>query len=320
MRIQVDPSAANDPNAHAWLDRILYKVEDGWHVWETNTASEVTDLEASTWISGRGQQGEWVQELLVQSVRKSAWGSGPHERLVLVTAYPNSSDELLPETGARFAEEPMIILVENRNSDGVFLERVVAELDKPLNRVWQRRGNPIRLDSVGGVGEMEAEVQKQIEKYPFRPRLAVVVDSDRKGPDDTGSRAGGRLKRKCEALGVPCWMLAKRESENYLPWPLLVRRRNVGDEHRQALEAWDRLSDIQKDFFDMKDGLAEAPTEVEQELFDGVARADKESLTRGFGPNVYKCWKIWGVQVQSELRARGRGDLELGMSLIKSEV
>jgi len=34
VRIAIDTSAANDPDAHQWLDRILYRIEDGWHVWD----------------------------------------------------------------------------------------------------------------------------------------------------------------------------------------------------------------------------------------------------------------------------------------------
>ena len=52
---------------------------------------------------------------------------------------------------------------------------------------------------------------------PYRQRLVAIIDSDRKGPNDTDSAAAPALRRQCERLGVSCWVLAKREAENYLP-------------------------------------------------------------------------------------------------------
>lgn len=35
MRIVIDSQAANDTASYRWLDRILSRIEDGWHVWDT---------------------------------------------------------------------------------------------------------------------------------------------------------------------------------------------------------------------------------------------------------------------------------------------
>ena len=34
MRIVIDAKVADDNDSHRWLDRIMAKVEDGWHIWE----------------------------------------------------------------------------------------------------------------------------------------------------------------------------------------------------------------------------------------------------------------------------------------------
>ena len=127
MRIEIDSSAANDPDAHLWLDRILYKIEDGWHVWDTASQPDPNAIEATTWICDRGHQGNWVRQLLVASIQRGAWTLAPHERRVRVTACPGAANELKPENATRFAEEPFVILVENRDSDGAFVKRVVRE-------------------------------------------------------------------------------------------------------------------------------------------------------------------------------------------------
>ena len=320
MRIEIDVSAANDPNAHGQLDRILHKIEDGWHVWDTARDQDRVGIEASTWVRDEGRQGKRVHEMLVHSVRREAWGPALHGRCVRVTMQPNRPDELIPEDAVRLAEEPLVILVENRNSDGAFLKRVVKELDKSLHKYWKKDGKPVRLDSVGGKGEMPVEVECRMRGRAHRPRLVAIVDSDRKGPNDNLSHDARRLRRTCERWGIPCWVHSKREAENYLPRGLLAERQDAGTDHVSRVEAWDRLTDDQKNFFDVRNGLPDEPSAVEKELFNGLSTLDKKTLSSGFGPNVHKCWDAWHVQVTQELRTRGQGDLELGIKLIRREV
>ena len=161
MRITIDISAANDPDAHQWLDRILHRIEDGWHVWDLTDTPDADAIEATTWVSDPGRQGSRLRELLVASTRRSAWTLAPHTRCLRVTAHPAAPDELAPEQACRLADEPLVILVENRDSDGAFVGRVVTELDKSLHGVWRREGEPIRFDSVGGADQMPREVESR---------------------------------------------------------------------------------------------------------------------------------------------------------------
>ena len=320
MRIEIDPSAANDPDAHNWLDRILHRIEDGWHVWDTADQSDSGEMEATTWIRDRDSQGDWVRKMLVASIQRSAWTLAPHGRSVRVTAHPCTPDELTPEEALRLAEEPLCILVENRFSDGPFVERVVKELDKSLHTLWNRPGKPVRIDSVGGKGQMRQEVEHRTSGQPYRPRLVAIVDSDRKSPDDDSSPDARRLCRACEKRGLPCWILAKREAENYLPRILLLARQDAGEDHEQRVDAWDRLNDDQKNFFDMKSGLPNAPSDVERDLFGELSPADRKILSDGFGPKVDKCWTLQNVSAEAELVLREQGDLEHGLELIRREV
>ena len=325
MRIEIDPSAANDPDAHPWLDRILYKIEDGWHVWDTAEPPDPGDMEATTWIRDRNRQGAWVRELLIKSVQRDAWTLAPHGRSVRVTAHPCTPEELTPEeltpeNASRLADEPLCILVENRFSDGPFVERVVKELDESLRILWDQPRAPILIDSVGGKGQMPQEIERRTSGKPYRPRLVAMVDSDRKSPDADASRDARRLRRACEKRDLPCWILAKREAENYLPRILLLARQDVGEDHERRVDAWDRLNDDQKNFFDMKDGLPDALSEVEQELFGELSPADRAILSDGFGPNVDKCWTLRNVSAKKELTIRGQGDLEHGLELIRREI
>ena len=320
MRIEIDLSVANDPDAHRWLDRILHKIEDGWHVWDTTYQSDPDAFRTTTWISGRGDQGRRIIEMLVAAAGRSVWSLAPHERCVRITMHPNTVNDLKPEEAARLAEEPLVILVENRFSDGAFVRRVVKELDRRLFGLWRKPGNPIRFDSLGGTGQMVDEVECRVQGKPVRPRLVTIVDSGRTHPGATVDPAAQRLHRECQNLNVPCWVLAKRESENYLPRVLLTESENPSSGHDQLVEAWDDLNDDQKNFFDMKDGLPDEPSMPEEELFQGLSSRSRTILSRGFGKNVHKCWTLWHVQAGPELLTRGQGDLERGIALIRKEV
>ena len=320
MRIAIDSSVANDPDAHQWLDRILYKIEDGWHVSDTADQPDPDEMEATTWIRDRGVQGDWVRAMLVASTQRGAWTLAPHGRSVRVSAHPRTADDLMPEDAFRLADEPLWILVENRISDGAFVERVVKELDRSLCTLWNRPGAPVQIDSVGGKGQMRQEVQRRTERVPYRPRVVAVIDSDRTAPDAAASPEARRLLSACARLNLPCWVLAKREAENYLPRILLSERQDVGEDHQRLVDAWDRLNDDQKNFFDMKRGLPKTLSPPEQELFGELSPTDRTILSRGFGPNVHACWILWNVQAKTELAVRGQGDLERGIDLIRREV
>ena len=152
-------------------------------------------FKATSWLRDVGRQGRRVSEMFVASIQRSAWTSTPHVRRVRVTMHPDRADELRPEDAARLAEEPLVILVENRNSDGAFLERVVQELDKQLHGHWRRPGKPIRLDSVGGLGQMPDEVERRVQRERYRPRLVAIGESDPRRVE----RWSGRQRQRCRS-------------------------------------------------------------------------------------------------------------------------
>ena len=319
MLIEIDIAVADDGAFHNPLDRILHKVDDGWHVWDFSGVVSSRAFESSSWIRDRGAKGEWVRELLVASFQRGAWTSAPHGRRLRVTSDPRGNDELAPEDAMRLVEEPLVLFVENRNSDGAFVKRVATECDKALGSLWRRSGRPIRLDSVGGLGQMPTEIERRARMAKFRPRLVVIVDGDRKFPDAEEPPRVKAVRKACEANGVACWILAKRESENYLPRALLDGRRNAGPDHALRVDAWDDLTDTQKDFYDMKEGLPDRPSEGEAALFADLPPGNRGVLSSGFGAKVANCWMLHG-SVKEQLLERGGGDLERGISVIREEV
>lgn len=167
---------------------------------------------------------------------------------------------------------------------------------------------------------MLKEVRARAENVVPRPRLVVVVDSDRTSSDHPGCEESQALAAGCQALRVPCWMLEKREAENYLPGKLLEKAPDRGPEHSRRLQAWQRLEEEQKDYFDMKNGLGPVGEADDLELFRELGTADRETLALGFGPTIHACWQLWDVPAAQEIVIRGAGDLHRGLALIWTEV
>ena len=161
MRIVIDSSAANDPDAHEWLDRTLYRIEDRWHIWDLTDTPDLGALQATAWIGGRGALGDRVRELLVRSTQRGAWTPDLHGRRVRVTAHPAAADDLAPEVAFRLADEPLVILVENRESDGPFVERVLKDSTSP----WVSSGSAeaSRSDSTASVAPARCRGRSQDE-------------------------------------------------------------------------------------------------------------------------------------------------------------
>ena len=109
MRIAIDSSAADASDAHQWLDRILDRIDDGWHVWDLTDVRDVEAIRQSTWLNDPGRQGVKIADLLVASTRLGAWTLAPHERRLRVTADPQAPDELVAEQASYLAQEPLTL-------------------------------------------------------------------------------------------------------------------------------------------------------------------------------------------------------------------
>lgn len=332
MIIEIEREAACDESSLEWLDRLLVRVEDGWHVWRV---TGIDGFEDTMWLIDPGRSGSRARNLYQAAIKRSGWVSkAVHGRTVRVTLKPTKSSEateLTPPFAARFADKPLRVLVENRRSDGAFLKRVIEELDPVLKKWWNQDPQPVKIDSLGGKGEMETEVERVTSQSP-RPRFVVIMDSDRCAPEDSPSREAIAVENLCERHEIPCWVLEKRESENYLPEELLELRRDCGADHVLRIDAWARLSDDQKDFYNMKNGLPDAssnsgssasgPSVSEARLFEDLGAEDRRTLSGGFGKKVSECWNEYSasMSVSGALRRRGGRDLERGLLLIRMEV
>lgn len=305
MRVVIELSAADDPEAHRYLTSILNLVEQGWHLWEIH---DEEGLLGSEWLRDPGSTGLHAGELFKKSIVRSAYPSKLHRLLVRVTSRPERKLELTPADALRFLGQPLEVLLENRRSDGDFLDAAVETLgDEELQEHWRREPCPVRKDSLGGTDQMGHHVRSQAQRS-LPPRLFVLRDGGGDGPREKAPEAVS-LEIVCREAGVPCWILAKYEMENYLPESLLAEAVGGAEERARMLAAWRRLSDIQKDFFDVKEGLKGISGNPRSALFQALAPEDERDLATGFGPKIAGLWQRRPID-PDDLRKRAGSELD----------
>lgn len=315
MRVLIDTSVADDAGSLRWLTMIQHRFEDQWHLWEVVDADA---LLKTTWLRDPGHAGASAREVLKKSLVRLGYPTRLHRRTIRVVGEETGSPKFLdlsPEMAARYLAQPLVILLENRRSDGAFLDAVVATLGgDELARHWDRQPCPVRKDSLGGKGQMLDHVKQQAARKP-PPRLLVVRDGDGDGPRQVSPEAL-RLQNACNRRGIPCQILEKREVENYLPASLLAKLVSGSTKLRDLFAAWERLSEEQKDLWDVRQGLSEVHSPERRSLFEELAQeSDRPLLKKGFGTSLSHLWNIRPID-KADLRRRGGEELERLLDLI----
>ena len=129
-RYQIDIPVADDPAAFPWLSRIQQLFEDGWHLWEV---LDVEAMLATAWLTDPGYTGSAGRDVLVKTVARSAYPTTLHRARARVTAAPPGALEFTPADDSRFLAQPLVILLENCESDEASPEAIVETLveDEP---------------------------------------------------------------------------------------------------------------------------------------------------------------------------------------------
>ena len=183
-----------------------------------------------------------------------------------------------------------------------------------------------KVDSRGGKNLMPAEIRRCCGA-PVPPRIMILRDSDRCAPESPEGKDVRDLRELCEQANIPCWILRKREIENYLPTCLLVRRIKDGQPMTQVFEAWRWLSDEQKDFLDLKKGLLGNKDAAYAGLLADLPGDHRATLENGgFGPKVGA--DLWGRAANNDaalnaddLRQRdGIGELDQLLAKMREQL
>jgi hypothetical protein len=122
MKFVLQATALNveDDRVFALIDRLVDRMADEVHLVDM---VEADLLEASRWFHGaRPTRRKLLMSALARPPRRTEDHPGPHRRVVKVM------DAESARTAEKLAHTPLVILLEDRESDGVLLDIVVDEL------------------------------------------------------------------------------------------------------------------------------------------------------------------------------------------------
>lgn len=322
MRIVFAADALQDAQHWHYLDRILLTVDDGWHEWRIDDPEL---LEASPWLLGSNRP--LLRKLFEQATIRSAYSRAGHlHRRTWIVSLADAPNNLAPSAAARFFGRPLCVCVENRFTDGVFLDAVLDMLAPDELRAFLDGCvvSPIKYDSGGGSGELPKVIEAHVlELAAFRlpPRAVVFADSDARFPGDV-SKGAETIAQSCQTHAITGLILSKRAIENYIPDEVLQEWAAEPDNQaaRPRVAAVCRLTPEQRDHLAMKKKFPQQfETEEERGLFASVPPTDAALMREcGFKDDLIDCMKAQKHHLSAEaLRRRDRnGELDRLVDMI----
>ena len=318
MRVVFAEDAIRDSECWRYLDQILASVDDGWHEWEID---DPEFLETSDWLQGSNRP--LLPKLFEQAVVRTAYSSQTRRlhHKGWVVSHSGDSGTLAPRPAARLFSQPLKIYVENRRTDGPFVDTLLeflapAELRKFLADC---HGRPLEYDSGGGTGELPKLIRDHVEqmaKNGLSPRAVVIADSDAPFP---GARSSGAVavfeaSNNCD---IDVLILSKREIENYIPDEVLLDWAADADNStaQPRVEAVCRLSAEQRDHLPMKKRFPPSfKTDKETDLYNDIPQNDRKLLRKAdaFDNKLIESLKTHRQHLSADaLRQRdGKGELD----------
>lgn len=332
MRFIVYASVLNgDDSIFILIDRLVDRLADEVHRVDV---PEVDLLQESNWYrEARPTLKKVLMSALARPPRVADDSRGPHVKAVEVL------DADSAKLAAKLAHTPLVILVEDRESDGVFLDIIVEELGWPgLQTLWansQKVTPPaIKIDTAGGKDAIPQRIERAMSDAAAENRshrLFVLCDSDTKWPsDDKTARTVAAVREACAVHGVPHHVLRKRCVENYIPDQVFEAARedlrNLS--HVDRFNALLRRSRAQRDHFPVKDGMkaAERSEALQAGLYDASEEEDLRLLEKSLFPKKPRPLLLLNRErresfTADELRARdGEGELEVLLRAIAQEL
>ncbi|MGX7669810.1 hypothetical protein [Plantactinospora sp. DSM 117369] len=179
-----------------------------------------------------------------------------------------------------------VVVVENQESDGSFLETVAYVLGH--QRILTAfRNRWVEIGHGGGSDLMKTALAAG-NRFRRVIRVVAVLDSDRLIPRQ---RTGSHDKAKTlEDLDIGVHVLVRREAENYVPDKVLA---GVGQlaEASARLDRLKQLTPEQRGHYDMKHGFSRLDRSADavrahEELFPDLDHRTRSALHDGFGSDL----------------------------------
>lgn len=253
--------------------------------------------------------GEYLRQGYKRSTNRAKWSS-----------HDNCS-ECDPARIAAFYSLPLVLVVENYSSDGMWVQLLIRKLRPGLR--WSTQGPQPALDihQAGGIGEIPKELRRIVELRAsvaipgVGRRLVVLADSDSCGPGSMSASAKAVAGTAGE-LDVPAHILQKRSIENYIPDEALRAYAEKRADKNYAVSHIVSLTGRARDYYPMKTGLSGAALAA-----DDVFPADSP-IGVGLGDFMVDFLNSFSHVVEAgQLRRRdGNGELDSFLRLLEEDL
>jgi len=295
MIVKIDLKIFDNRDYFYILDRLTYLFERK-HLWDIDNYRKIKE---SKWLATEqdtrlGQRAGKIIEKTVVNSGYITTSKRRDKRTIRITLTPENDNEFIPEIALRYLKSPVYVIVENFSSDKAFLQAVIGgykekDLKTAIDNEW------IKVEGVGGIGEVPKRIDDYYKNHQgFKPRLYILVDSDRQYPGDDHNADPVVEKCKEKRIEDNLTILYKRAIENYLPLDALAE---VDDELQHVYEAYNSLNNPDKwDYYNMKKGFgAKGLPEKQKKLFDGIKKGDKlfEDLKKGFEVKGFHLYSLF---------------------------
>jgi hypothetical protein len=289
VRVAIADNVFSASGAFVALDRILDHFLSGRHRWEID---DVDGIQNSPWLAGSDRVSRRNTEILEKCFVAAATASAGrmHVQALAVDMTIAAPNRLSPEDALAYLSSPAIVVVENAESDGAFLDALIYAYDRV--ELWHAlESRWVELDHAGGFGEIEKRLERYLARTQGPPRVLVLADSDRLYPEHE-SPTFQKIDEVCTKLNVPHVVLDKRAIENYIPVGALQRHNR-----RDCYQAFLKLDMAQRAHYSMKKGFSRddsgrpvIPAD-QATIFRHTPARVLDDLCGGFGADTWQLFK-----------------------------
>jgi hypothetical protein len=170
----------------------------------------------------------------------------------------NESDkDLNLEESKIFFNQQYLLILENDLNDGYFVDALITnfkakKINRHKERGWFKYGNGGGCTNISNTIEANKRMYKNLPKENHKYlRCFVLIDSDKKYPDEPNSVERQKLFDYLDKNDVKYHQLYKREIENYLPYDILEKVEG----NEEFIKVYGRLPVDVKDFIDLEHGF-----------------------------------------------------------------
>lgn len=272
---------ASDDNSIDLLNKIWLKSIDR-HFLYIDTAENYEKISKSEWYKSLRSSSRTQLEIFYnESVNKK-------RRDIKLIISGNNEDFSLIEA-EEILTKPLSIILENIENDAYFLEAILKNFISSASKLikFHYKNGWIKNENGGGstianvIQSHKTRFEKDKASFPKENynylRLFVMIDSDKEYPmADEFIQDKKSLVEILKNNNIVYHVTNKREIENYIPDEVVAEIQN----NDMFIKAYNRLSPIQKDYFDLEKGFPNIKFEnlnVEiQKLYQNISDNDKK--------------------------------------------